>query len=45
MSASGIKTLNDYKVIQISQNEETLTVEYRIKIYIVIDVAVRILQF
>ena len=45
MSASGIKTLSDYKVIQISQNEETLTVEYCIKIYTVIDMAVRILQF
>ena len=45
MSASGIKTLSEYKVIQISQNEETLTVEYRIKIYVVIDVADRILQF
>ncbi len=43
MSASDIKTLSDYKVIQISQNEEILTVEYRIKIYIVIDLAVRIL--
>ena len=45
MSASGIKALSDYKVIQISQNEETLTMEYRIKIYVVIDMAVRILQF
>ena len=45
MSALGIKALSDYKVMKISQNEETLTVEYRIKIYVVIDMAVRILQF
>lgn len=37
MSASGIKPLSDYKVMKIPQYEETLTVEYRIKIYIVID--------
>ena len=33
------------KAVVISQNEETLTVEYRIKIYIVINVVVRILEF